>query len=193
MLVTPPIAIVLVCVPTVVPVTFTVTVQEPVAGIVPPASETEPAACVAVPPHVVAAVAATVVSAAGRVSVKAAPVIAVVFELVSVIVRVDVPEAGIDTGANALATAGFSKTVSVAFTPLLSMVAVGETMRTASFRYADTNAEVTSTENEQLAVAAAMDPPLKSCPLPPLRSRCRRRCWSRWAWRRRIRWPAGSR
>ena len=55
-LVTAPAGIVFACAPAVLPVTFTVTVHDPLAGTVPPASATElpPAVAVTVPPQVVA-------------------------------------------------------------------------------------------------------------------------------------------
>ena len=79
--------------PAVALVTFTVTVHEPPAGMVPPESATLAPllAAVTVPaPHVVAPAGVAVFTRpAGYVSVKAAPVIAAAFALVSVMVRTD--------------------------------------------------------------------------------------------------------
>ncbi len=92
--VSPPIGIELANAPAADAWTFTVTVQEPDAGMVPPESATLPPLAVAVtvpPAHVVApAGVAVLVTFTGYVSVNAAPVIAVAFAFVSVIVRIDV-------------------------------------------------------------------------------------------------------
>ena len=86
---------------------MTVTVQLPVAGIVAPLTLTVPLVWIAVPgAQVVAALAACVVTPAGKVSVNAAQVRATPFELLSVIVSVLVPFAAIVAGLNALATVG---------------------------------------------------------------------------------------
>ena len=105
-----PLAMVLAYVPPAALVTFTVTVHEPLAGIVPPESATllPLFAAVTVPPaHVVAPPAAPrFTRPAGYVSVNAAPVIAVAFGLVSVMVSAEVPFTPIAAGANALAIVG---------------------------------------------------------------------------------------
>ena len=102
--------------------TLTVTVHEPLAGIVPPESAAlaPPFAAVTAPPaHVVAPDAGVALTTlAGYVSVNAAPVIAVAFGFVSVIVRVDVPLMPIALGLNALVAIGRSSTVSVAEAPV---------------------------------------------------------------------------
>ena len=113
--VTSPAAIVLACAPMVALVTCTLTVQLPAAGIVPPASDTPVAVCEAVPPQVVAAVAATGETLAGWVSVRATPVIAVAaLALASVKVSVETPPAPISAGAYDFETAGRATTVNVA-------------------------------------------------------------------------------
>ena len=97
-------------------VTLTLTVHDPLAGTVPPASTTLAPllAAVTVPPaHVVAPPAAAVLTRfAGYVSVNAAPVTAVALEFVSVIVSTDVPLMPTTAGANALATPRPASTVS---------------------------------------------------------------------------------
>ena len=99
------------CGPAVVAVTLTLTVQEPLAGIVPPlnVSVVFPASGAQVAPaHVVAAagVAATC-TPAGRLSVNAAPVSVAVFVLVSVNVSVETALTAIGFGANAFAIVGW--------------------------------------------------------------------------------------
>ena len=102
-------------------VTVTVTVHEPLAGIVPPESATlaPPLAAVTVPPAQVVAPEAGVALTrfAGYVSVNAAPVIAVALPLVSVTVSVDVPLRPIAVGLKAFAIVGCASTVSVAEAP----------------------------------------------------------------------------
>jgi hypothetical protein len=92
--------------------------QLPVAGIVPSArlSELPPLVIVTVPPQlfVVGFPAAFFILVEGYVSVKAAPVIAVVLELVSVIVIVEAPFIPIKAGLKALVTVGGFITVNVA-------------------------------------------------------------------------------
>ena len=85
----PPTGMVLSLRPMLVPVITAVTVQEPLAGIVPPESETLVPASDLVPTHVPAAAAA--VKPAGSASVNAAPVIAVAVGLLKVMVSVAVP------------------------------------------------------------------------------------------------------
>src|SRR3954470_16711226 len=83
------------------------TVDEPLAGIVPPVSETEFVVDDAVPPQVVAMfVGFAFTRPDGYVSVNAAPVMAVLFEFDSVIVSRDVAPAATVEGANALLTEG---------------------------------------------------------------------------------------
>src|SRR5205814_5471288 len=99
-------------------VTVTVTVHEPLAGIVPPESATLPpplAAVTAPPTHVVAPFAGFALTRfAGYVSVNAAPVIAVALLFESVIVSVEVPLIPTAVGLNAFAIVGCASTVSVA-------------------------------------------------------------------------------
>src|SRR5436305_1255941 len=99
------------CGPAVVAMTLTLTVQEPLAGIVPPLNVSDVAAAVGahVPPHVVAAagVAATC-TPAGSASVNAALVSGAGFAFVSVNVSVEIPFTAIGLGENALAIAGFT-------------------------------------------------------------------------------------
>ncbi len=116
--VTAPIASVLVYVAAVLLVTLTVTVQEPLAGIVPPVSATvlPPFVAVTVPPvHVVApAGVALLTRLAGYVSVNAAPVIGDAFEFDSVMVRTVVEPGAIEVGEKAFATVGCARTFNVA-------------------------------------------------------------------------------
>jgi hypothetical protein len=116
--VTAPIASVLVYVAADALVTFTVTVHEPLAGIVAPESATvlPPLAAVTTPPTQVVAPEAEAVFTrpAGYVSVNAAPVIAVVFEFASVIVSTAVEPGAIELGAKDFVTVGRAETVSVA-------------------------------------------------------------------------------
>ena len=87
--------------------TVTVTVQLLFAAIVAPLTPTVVEVWLAVPAvHVVAALAACVVTPAGKVSVNAAPVRATAFELPNVIVSVLVPPAAIVVGLKALTTVG---------------------------------------------------------------------------------------
>ena len=84
--------------------------QLPLAGIVPPVRVKLLAACVAVPPQVVAAVPATGVNPLGNGSVILAPVSAVLLGLLSVTVSVLVPPAGIGFGEKDLVTLGADTT-----------------------------------------------------------------------------------
>ena len=97
---------------------FTVTVHEALAGTVPLASATLAPllAAVTLPPaHVVAPDADAVFTRfAGYVSVKAAPVTAVAFGFVSVIVSTLVSVVPMEPGVNAFATVSPESTVSVA-------------------------------------------------------------------------------
>lgn len=95
------------CAPGVDEVTVAVTVQLPLAGMVPPLRLTVPEDEVpVVPPQVVVTAAAVVVTPAGSESVNVAPLNALVFGLVSVIVKVDVPPLLITWGEKALVMAG---------------------------------------------------------------------------------------
>lgn len=113
--VNPPTGIVLIFKPIVVPVIVAVTVHEPFAGIVPPVIETvEPLAALVptqLPPGTDA------VKPLGKVSVKAAPVMAVAVGLVSVIVSAEVPFNGINAAPNAFVILGRA-TFSVALVPV---------------------------------------------------------------------------
>ena len=85
-------------------VTGTVTVQEPLAGIVPPVRVTvePPALAVSVPPHVLLALPETA-TPLGNVSVNGAFRLAIaVSALLKVIVRVEVPPAAMVAGVKAL-------------------------------------------------------------------------------------------
>ena len=97
---------------------MTVTVHEPDGGIVPAESATPVplAAAVTVPaPHVVAPAGVPVLTRfAGYESLNAAPVIAVAFGFVSVIVSTDAPLGATFTGAKDFAIAGCASTASVA-------------------------------------------------------------------------------
>src|SRR4051812_39298496 len=108
----------LVYAPTVLLVTFTVTVHEPLAGTVPVASATlvPPTAAVTAPPAQVVAPAGVPVFTrpAGYLSLTAAPLIAVVFALVGVMVRTEVAPGKMEFGAKALPTVGAPSTVSEA-------------------------------------------------------------------------------
>src|SRR5436190_19961869 len=101
------------CGPAVVAVTLTLTVQEPLAGIVPPLKVSEVAAAagahVGDPPQVVlaAGVAATC-TPDGSESVKTAPVRAAVLVLVRVKVSVETPLTATGFGAKALAMVGWT-------------------------------------------------------------------------------------
>src|SRR5438309_11506713 len=99
------------CGPAVMAVTLTLTVQEPLAGIVPPLNVSDVAAAAGahVPPHVVAAagVAATC-TPDGSASVNAAPVSGAAFVLVSVKVSVETALTAIGLGENAFVIAGFT-------------------------------------------------------------------------------------
>jgi hypothetical protein len=105
-------------VPAIVAVTGTTMEQLPDAGIVPPdkATELPPLVIVTVPPHVfdekVAAVFFILVE--GYVSVKAAPVTAVVFGLVRVMVKLEAPLISIVAGRKSLTAVGGANTVRVA-------------------------------------------------------------------------------
>jgi hypothetical protein len=135
----PPAAIVLVYAPAAEAVTFTVTAQEPFAGMVPPASliavspalSAPPAPSVSVPPQVlVAVVLASVIApgVVGNVSVNARPVTAVLLPLLKVSVRLVVPAGAMKVAPKAFVAVGAESTVSVAFTPLVSSVATAPEM-----------------------------------------------------------------
>ena len=109
-----PALMVLVLRPTVVPVTVAVTLQEPLAGIIPPDKVTVGPLAVAVPPHVPPA--ADVTKPAGTLSVNAAPVIATAVGLLNVMVSVAVPFIGTVAILNALLILG-RETFRVALVP----------------------------------------------------------------------------
>jgi hypothetical protein len=100
---------------------LTVTVHEPLAGIVAPASDTVPPpfAAVTLPPAqlVAAAGVALFTRPAGYVSVKAAPAMAVAFAFESVKVSSELPLIPTAAGLKALVTAGRESTASVAEAP----------------------------------------------------------------------------
>ena len=105
--------------PAVADVTFTVTVHEPLAGTVAPESATLPppfaAVTVAPPPQVVAPLALAVLTRfAGYVSVNAAPVTAVAFALVSVMVSTLVSFVPIELAEKDFAAVSGESTVNVA-------------------------------------------------------------------------------
>ena len=100
--------------------TFTVTVQEAFAGIVAPvmASVEPPAIAATVPPHVVAPAGVVAFTRlAGYVFVNAMPVIAEMFEFVSVTVSSAGEPMPVTVGVNARAADGCAITVSVAVAP----------------------------------------------------------------------------
>ncbi len=173
----PPIGIVLANAPATEAWTFTVTVQEPLAGMVPPARATPGplAAAVTVPPvHVVVpAGVAVLVRFAGYVSVNAAPVIAVALEFDSVMVRTAVSPTPAGFGANAFAIVGCALTLSVAEAAVAvpALVVVTEPV---VLRYAPAVADVTFTVtvHEPLAgtvapESVALVPPLAAVTVPP--------------------------
>src|SRR5258708_34897611 len=93
------------------------TVHEPLAGIVAPLSDTDPAPAFAVnvPPQVLDPFAGVWVRrAAGKVSVNATLVWGRALGFVRVMVRREVPFSGIDEGTKTLATVGGAKTFRVA-------------------------------------------------------------------------------
>ena len=100
-----PAASVLMKLPAFAAVTFTVTVQEPVAGIDPPVKVTVEPTAVTVPPQVVLALPATI-TPIGKVSVTDAELAAVASGLLKVIVSSDVAPAPMVAGLNALASEG---------------------------------------------------------------------------------------
>ena len=153
--VTAPIAIELLYVPAIALVTFTVTVQEPDAGIVPPESATlvPPLVAVTAPPaQLVAPVAGVALTRpGGYVSVNAAPVIAVAFGLVNVTVSVEVPLMPIEVGLKALVTTGPFNTVSVAEAPAAVPVSVATAPVLLRYAPAAALATLTVTVHEPLA------------------------------------------
>ena len=117
----PPAGMVLTLRPTLVPVTVAVTVHDPLAGMVPALRDTvEPLAVFVptqVPPETLA------VRPAGKVSVKAAPVIAKTVGLVKVRVNVAVPFKGTVATLKALLMSGTATfRVALAATALLPML-----------------------------------------------------------------------
>jgi hypothetical protein len=107
--ISPPAGMILSYVPPPLAVTVIVTVQLPVAGIVPPVRLTEVVVWVAVPPQVVPAVPGRVVKPVGRLSLNVAPVRATGLGFDRVMVRSDVPPGAMVPGTNALATVGGSR------------------------------------------------------------------------------------
>ena len=107
----PPTGMLLIFKPMLVPVTTAVTVQEPLAGIVPPESDTVDPLAALVPKHVPAG--ANALSPDGKVSINAAPVMATLVGLLKVMVSVAVPFSGIVAALNALLILG-RPTLSVA-------------------------------------------------------------------------------
>lgn len=107
--------------PAVVPVTFTDTVQLPLPAIVPAERLTalDPAAAVAVPPHVLLkfGVAATT-KPAGRLSVKATPVLGLVLGLLMANDKVVVPFSGTDAAPNDFVMLGGEATLRLALAVL---------------------------------------------------------------------------
>ena len=101
--------------PSVLDVTSTVTVQFPLAGIVIPLKLSEVAPFAKLfpldPVHVPPAFCAPLMDILASVSVKLAPVIALVFGLVNVNVIVEVAPDAIELGENALAIVGDANTV----------------------------------------------------------------------------------
>jgi hypothetical protein len=149
-------------------VTFTVTIQLPEAGIVPPErlSEFPPLAAVTVPPQVVDGEALAVFTIpAGYVSVKAAPVIAIVFELVRVMVIVAVLFTGMEAGLNPLVVVGGVIAVSVAEAAAMEPMSVDTVP--VLFKYVPATVAVTGTTMEQLLDAGTV-PPERASELPPL-------------------------
>jgi hypothetical protein len=151
-------------------VTFTVTVQEPLAGIVPAESATLGPlfAAVTVPaPHVVAPRGVVVfVIPAGYVSVNAAPVSAVAFGLVIVIVRTEAELGDTLFGANAFAIVACCSTVSVAVAAAAVPAFVVVTLPVL-LRYELALAEVTLTVTVQEPLAGIV-PPESARLAPPL-------------------------
>jgi hypothetical protein len=138
--VSPPLAIVLIYVPTLVPVTFTVTLQlefpeiSPLLSLMPksPAAKVPPLWSCKVPPQVfvvVKGVATTRPGAGvvGKVSVNVAPLRVASFELLSVIVSVEIPLGPIGLGEKLLTIVGRARIVKLAvagaaFVPLLEVI-----------------------------------------------------------------------
>src|SRR5262249_225488 len=95
----------------------------------------------------------------GNVSVNARPATAVLLTLVKVSVRVVEPPGAMYVAPNVLLAVGVVSTVSVAFTPLVSIVAGRPERLVGAFMYPPGCAEVTLPEGVQLACAAASAPP----------------------------------
>jgi hypothetical protein len=158
--VTPPAGMVLVTVPGVVEVTTTVTSQLPFAGIVPFARLTLVVVWLAVPPTQVVAAAPIVVTPAGKLSVKATPVMSKLLGLVTVIVKVEFAPDGMVAGLNCFARVGGWKTVKVevagvAFEPPFVVVTPPAGM---VLGYTPLAAEVTGTTTSQLPFAGIVAP-----------------------------------
>ena len=119
----PPAGMVLIFKPTVVPVITAITVHEPLAGMVPPEIDTVEPLAALVPTQVPPGVAA--VKPAGKVSVKAAPVMAVAVGLLKVMVSVAVLFSGTVAAPNALVILGRATfrvaLVAATFAPMLDV------------------------------------------------------------------------
>ena len=102
--VNPPTGMLLIFKPMLVPVAVAITVQEPLAGIVPPESDTVDPLADLVPRHVPRG--ADALSPDGKVSMNAAPVMATLVGLLRVMVSVAVPFTGMVAALNALLILG---------------------------------------------------------------------------------------
>jgi hypothetical protein len=157
--------------PAVVAVTLTVTVQVPLAAIVPPEklSDVLPAAGAKVgapQPEVEALGVAATCNPAGNVSVKATPVRELpVFELVTVKVSVLTPPRAIGLGENALAMLGGPMTVSVSV-PVLPVPPLVEVTLPVVLTFAPAVVAVTLTVTVQVPLAAIVPPEKLSDVLP---------------------------
>jgi hypothetical protein len=153
-----PIGKVLVKVPFAVAVTFAVTVQKLAAGIVPPENASDPAPATAVivaPAHVVDAAGGLArVIAAGKLSVKEAPVKSIAFALLSRIVIVETPAEGIGEGENDFVPVGLvtaeTESVALAGVPLVSPSFVTSAPVGIVSMWLPTTVDVTSAWNVQL-------------------------------------------
>ena len=101
-----------------------------------PALSAPPAPSVSVPPQVlVVVVLASVIApgVVGNVSVNARPVTAVLLAFVKVSVRLTVPPGATNVAPKAFVAVGVASTLRVAFTPLVSIVAVAPEMFVVPF------------------------------------------------------------
>ena len=156
--------------PAAVPWTFTVTVQLPDAGMVPPErlSVLPPLAAVTAPPQVVVAgdVLVSFTRPDGYVSVKATPVIAVALEFVSVTVMVELLLIRIVSGLKFLVAAGGASAVSVAVAAVPGNV-LAAVIAPVLFVWMPAVVAVTGTTMEQLPDADIV-PPERASDEPPL-------------------------